>query len=325
MSVNLNTNHSNSGVYTSNNINSTNTNENNENSLEFDEVLEQEKQNQSLVQNQTQNNSELPYLSLKPQDMAQKDFQTALKALDKLVDYNTGEKIEFDSLSEEQQKDLLKYLAMDFNLAQSFYEDKLEYSKVNIIREDKYVWASFEYQNSKGEAVDVCKDIFNLEDCYLGAPPLGDKDAQRDLRDLAQDYVNGNTDNYFGFLKRTRGENEPEGAWNSKDLEQMEQEIRQAKEDDKIIDKVLGKGVDGLVYISYANGSGLLIGRAASETKYSIKPRASDIIYTKMLDDLLNNFFNNKTQNPTYAQINEIKNSNLKQEDTMLKQALNLN
>ena len=43
MSVNLNTNYSNSGVYTSNNTNSTNTNESNENSLEFDEVLKQEK------------------------------------------------------------------------------------------------------------------------------------------------------------------------------------------------------------------------------------------------------------------------------------------
>ncbi|MFQ6341560.1 hypothetical protein [Campylobacter sp. VTCC 70190] len=246
-----------------------------------------------------------PYSKLKPEAMAQSDFEMALKALDKLVDYKTGESVDFDSLNEKQQKHLLEHLASNLNFAQHYYDDRLEYSKIYIAREEKYIWAYFDYQNSKGEAVDVGKDIFKLEDCQLGTLPLGDDDARRELWDLAKDYVDGNTDNYFGFLKRTRGENDT--GLNLKDLRDLEQTIRDMKKEAQ------EKGLDEKSYLALPF--------------IRLEPSASGVLYHKALDTLIERFFEQKKLLRENLLLNnyerELKNQNPKKTNEIINEALN--
>ena len=317
MSVNLNTNHSNSGVYTSNNINSTNTNENNENSLEFDEVLEQSQN----INDDIQISKEALEL-LNSSNLAKDNFQKIQKALENITDYNTGEKIDFNSLSEAQQRDLVDFISDELYMMQNYSQDDFEIANIQIQKDENFVFAIASFTNDKGELVspsyEKAKDLIDglpestqeyfKQQKFSRSGPLGDEAFNKSIEELARDYVKGNTNNYFDYLKRHKEKIELEGL-SSLDYSLVEQMARQNVE----INENEENNSD--------ENETILLPHQISQEYVEYKETIKNLI-----DIFLNNINQNiSNSNPTYAQINEIKNSSLKQEDTMLKQALNLN
>lgn len=134
MSVTLNTNQTNSGVYISNN--STSTKENDENSLKFNEILEQEKQNQ--VQNSKTENGIFLDLSNLSSNRVKENFQKITKAVENMVDYNTGEKVDFNSLSEAQQRVLLDFVTDELYMMQNYFQNDFEIANIQIQKDENF-------------------------------------------------------------------------------------------------------------------------------------------------------------------------------------------
>jgi len=260
------------------------------NSKNFDTHLQTKLENSQSVGIPTRKVLRMQHMSLKPESLAQEDFNKALKALDKLVYAGSEEKFDFETLSKEAKKDLLHHLAKNLQAAEGFYNEELQYLKVEIYQQEKYTWAAFSYENMQGEEK---HDFFNLKDAKLGTPPLGDKDAQRPLEELAKDYVEGKEDNYFGFLKRTRTNNEPEGAYTQKDLQAMEEEVRVLKAKNKLFDQILGQGVNGELYINIANKTFIQLQRGQTQILRP-QPSANVLAFEKMIDNLIEDFFEDK-------------------------------
>ena len=317
MSVNLNTNHSNSGVYTSNNINSTNTNENNENSLEFDEVLEQSQN----INDDIQISKEALEL-LNSSNLAKEIFEKALRGIQNLADYETGEKIDFNSLSEQAQKDLFEHLSLTLTRKERILGKELEIESIKIQTIEGRMFPWNVYKTEDGEIIDTTKTDslkYGVELIADGVP-LGDEDTHKSAEELMKEYyLEGKTDNLYGFFKRQAEKNGDQNALDG--YKRDEEEFALYKE---------AKEKYGIDVFSYDNlDITLPDGRRIIRNKIELPPLSTEnLLYTQAYNKLLEVFFNNQNisnSNPTYAQINEIKNSSLKQEDTMLKQALNLN
>ncbi|MCH5336206.1 MAG: hypothetical protein J1D99_02185 [Campylobacter sp.] len=148
MSVTLNTNQTNSGVYTSNN--STSTKENDENSLKFNEILEQEKQNQ--VQNSKTENGIFLDLSNLSSNRARENFQKITKAVENMVDYNTGEKVDFNSLSEAQQRVLLDFVTDELYMMQNYFQSDFEIANIQIQKDENFS-VLVDFTDDKGELI----------------------------------------------------------------------------------------------------------------------------------------------------------------------------
>ncbi|MCX2682965.1 hypothetical protein OQH60_03695 [Campylobacter sp. MIT 21-1685] len=174
------------------------------------EIMQETKANNTLENIKEDLESLLP-----AKDLAKENFPKIANALNSLSNADTNEKVEWHSLSKEQQKQLLKFLSDELFSHQDYMKDKnIDFFEVKIHYDGKYVSASSEFIDSKGEKINISKLfmeflITNEEDKRLANSMTTrrysgffNQDAQRSLDELAKDYVRGDTDNYFGFLKK---------------------------------------------------------------------------------------------------------------------------
>jgi len=134
-------------------------------------------------------------------------FQKALKAIENLSDFDTGEKIDFNSLEEPVQKDLLQYLGKALKFKEELAHEKLDFYKVEIQNIDGKLFARNTYKNLQGQVIDYdqeeyktgSKKHYKLE---VGSPPLGDEDAHKSDEELKREYYEGKTDNFYGFQRK---------------------------------------------------------------------------------------------------------------------------
>jgi len=247
--------------------------------------------------------------------LASFNFPKITKAIENLSDANTGEKIDFNSLEELVQKDLLDFLGTELMAHQKEFKNaNLDFLNVKIEYRANYIIASSEFIDENGEKVNLMKDFLKnlnlsqgdlkkLDEHYarVYSRPLGDKDAQRPLEELAKDYVEGKEDNYFGFLKNYRGKEQPklESAdliW--LDWDYFENQAKAELQNDKLTNSE----------------------KSDKNTEHSEFFKE----YKSKLQSLFNAFlreFNKRTLN--YSQIYAIKNNPIKDESILTK-ALNL-
>lgn len=320
MNLNLNTNNLNSRIHS--NISSNNTSKTNESSSNFSEAL---KQNQAY---DIQISKEALRLS-NASNLAKDNFEKITKAIGNLTDYNTGEKIDFNSLNKAQQKDLVEFLADGLLQHQrASNNENVDFSNVKIKQEQGFVFASSDFIDDKGEKIDLAKLLFGVDmvnilgekasaDAISYSYPLGDsrvKEALNNLslEDLAMDYIKGDKNGYFAYLKKN--------ATSEKAQTTLFFFENLAREHLKI-EKEYGIDMSAKnLNVSLPDGRTIV----RNQIKQPQLP-AEFTLYDKVLNELFNSLFKDKdTSNPSYTQMNEIKNSAVKQNEP-LKQALNLN
>lgn len=329
MSLNLN-----SGIYIPGNISSNNTSKTNENSSNFSKTLEQNNAYDIQISKEALS---LPNAS----NLAKDNFEKTTKALENMTDYNTGEKVDFNSLNKAQQKDLVEFLGEElYSHQRDTNNENVDFSNVKIKREQGFVFASTDLINNKGEQIVLGKDlldlmkskgIFEMETIFGDkvnideitptrySYPLGEskiKEALNNLsyEDLAMDYLKGDENGYFSYLKRNATSEKAKAKLSF--YENLAREHLKIKEEDNI-----DMGSRNL-------NASLPDGRTITRKQIEQPQLSAEFaLYNKTLDDLFNNFFDDKNtsnSSPSYTQINEIKNSSVKQNE-ILKQALNLN
>lgn len=334
MSLNLNTNNLISSIYTPSNISSNNTSKTNENSSNFSKTLEQNKAYDIQISKEA--------LSLSnASNLAKDNFEKITKALENMTDYNTGEKVDFNALNKAQQKDLVEFLGEELNLHQrDINNENVDFSNVKIKREQGFVFASSDFIDDKGEKIVLGKDlldlmkskgVFEMQTIFGDkvnideitptrySYPLGEskiKEALNNLsyEDLAMDYLKGDKNGYFAYLKKnTTSEKAKAKLSFYENLAREHLKIEQEYGIDMSAKNLNVNLPDGRT----------IIRKQIEQAQLS----AEFALYNKTLDNLFNKLFDDKNtsnSSPSYTQINEIKNSNVKQNE-ILKQALNLN
>lgn len=261
--------------------------------------------------------------------LAKGNFEKIQKVLTDLRDSNTGEKVDFNSLSRAQQKDLVDFLGGKLLHHQEVLKNaNIRFSNVKITQDEGYVFASTEFIDDKGERVNLAKLEFGdgIEMVSLSgsvvkgdelatwySQPLGDKKARQDLEVLAMDYVRGEKEGYFAYLKKHSSAEEQKRLAVYENI---------AKEHLKVERE---HGIDmSAKNLNITLPDGRTIIRNKIEPP---EPSEEYVLYKKILDELFHSLFGNKTQdipNQTYIQTKGIKSSVTKPQDEMLKQALNL-